>query len=98
MSALCRCIAHLASKKREDQATDFAIDFEVRSKYKDSKTAILNFSPWVTVNNSFKGNGFMGLCHQNVLLLCKAKILVQISFSIQAKRSRIANYSYPSVH
>ena len=32
MSSLCRCIDHIAAKKREEQAEDFAIDFEVKSK------------------------------------------------------------------
>ena len=33
MSHLCRCICHLATKKREEQAPDFNIDFEVKSKW-----------------------------------------------------------------
>ena len=33
MSHLCRCIYHLATKKREEQAPDFNIDFEVKSKW-----------------------------------------------------------------
>ena len=32
MSSLCRCIDHIAAKKREEQAEDFAVDFEVKSK------------------------------------------------------------------
>ncbi|XP_067055526.1 maestro heat-like repeat-containing protein family member 1 [Acropora muricata] len=31
MSSLCRCIDHIAAKKREEQAEDFAIDFEVKT-------------------------------------------------------------------
>lgn len=31
MNPLCRCICHLATKKREEQADDFAIDFEAKS-------------------------------------------------------------------
>lgn len=31
MSPLCRCICHLATKKREEQAADFDIDFEVKT-------------------------------------------------------------------
>lgn len=31
MSHLCRCICHLATKKREEQAPDFNIDFEVKT-------------------------------------------------------------------
>ena len=30
MNPLCRCICHLASKKREEQAEDFAIDFDAK--------------------------------------------------------------------
>lgn len=33
MSSLCRCISHIAAKKREEQAEDFAIDFEEKSKF-----------------------------------------------------------------
>lgn len=32
MNPLCRCICHLATKKREEQTADFTIDFDVKSK------------------------------------------------------------------
>lgn len=40
MNPLCRCICHLASKKREEQAEDFAIDFDAKGT-RDTHSLIL---------------------------------------------------------